>query len=248
MAIVTGGGRGIGKAIALAFAKEGADIVVASRTLSEIEKVASEIESLGRRALAREVDVSICSQVEDLVTATVDKFGKIDILINNAGWSKLQPIMETTDEIWDRIVKVNLYACFFCSRAVAREMVKRKEGKILNIASISGIRGSVRRGPYGAAKAGMINLTKVMAGELGKYGINVNAIAPGPIETELLLREVGEELLKDYVRSLCLNQLGKVEDVAKAALFLCSSDSDFITGHTLPVDGGFVAAGQLEKD
>ena len=228
VAIITGGGRGIGKAIALAFAKEGADIVVTSRTLSEIEKVALEIKSLGRRALARAVDVSVCSQVEDLVKATVDKFGKIDILVNNAGWSKLQPIVETSDEIWDQIIKVHLYGCFFCSRAVAREMIKRKEGKILNIASIQGIRGSVRRGPYGAAKAGMINLTKVMAGELGKYGINVNAIAPGPIVTELLLREVGEELVKAFIRSLCLNRLGNVEDVAKAALFLCSSDSDFI--------------------
>jgi NAD(P)-dependent dehydrogenase (short-subunit alcohol dehydrogenase family) len=248
VAIVTGGGKGIGKAIAICFAREGADITVCSRTLSEIEEVSSEILKMGKRALARRVDVSISSQVNDLVSETIEKFGKIDILVNNAGWNTLAPIVDTTDENWDQIIKVHLYGSFYCSRAVSREMIKRKEGKILNIVSISGIRGSVRRGPYGVAKAGVINLTKIMAGELGKFGINVNAIAPGPILTDLILRNLGEEGLKSYINSLCLNRLGDIEDVAKAALFLCSSDSDFITGHTLPVDGGFVAAGRLEKD
>ena len=248
VAMITGAGKGIGQAMALRFAEEGADIVIPDIDFEAAQTVAKEVESLGRKALSMKVDVSVSSEVNALVKATLDKFGKIDILVNNAGTTKLEPFYETSDEDWDRVIRVNLYSCFYCSRAVGKEMIKRREGEILNIASVSGILGSVRRTSYGASKGGMITLTKVMAVDLALYGINVNAIAPGPIVTPLACEHLGEQGFKSYCHGNPLSRVGEVLDIAEAALFLCSPDSKYITGQILAVDGGFTSAGMLERD
>lgn len=248
VAIVTGAGRGIGRAIALCFAREGADVVIPDIKLHRAAAVAGEVESLGRQALAKQVDVAVSAQVDGLVEETVGRFGKVDILVNNAGIGLVRPFYEQTDEEWDRVIKIHLYGCFYFSRAVSKHMIERKEGKILNIASISGVIGSMGRGAYGAAKGGIITLTKVMAVDLAKHGINVNAIAPGPIKTRLLLGGFGEDELKHYCNYIPFKRLGEPNEVADAALFLCSTDAKYITGHVLPVDGGFLAAGVLEAD
>lgn len=248
VAIVTGAGQGIGRAIALRFAVEGADVVIPDINLDGAESVAREVAVLGRKAFVKQVDVAVSEQVNALVEETIDRFGKVDILVNNAGISVIRPFYEQSDEEWDRVLKVHLYGCFYCSRAVAKHMIERKEGHIVNLASIAGFVGSVGRGAYGAAKGGIITLTKIMAVELARYNINVNAIAPGPIGTQLLRSHFDEAQLKEYCQDIPFKRLGESAEIADAALFLCSPDSSYITGHILAVDGGFLAAGVLERD
>jgi 3-oxoacyl-[acyl-carrier protein] reductase len=160
----------------------------------------------------------------------------------------VKPFWEHSDVEWDRVIKVNLYGFFYFGRAAARHMIERHEGKILNIASISGVVGSLGRGAYGASKGAVIALTKIMAVELAKYGVNVNGIAPGPINTRLVKASLDEEAMNHYRRYIPFRRLGEPSEIADAALFLCSDNSRYITGHTLAVDGGFLAAGVLEKD
>jgi NAD(P)-dependent dehydrogenase (short-subunit alcohol dehydrogenase family) len=248
VAIVTGAGQGIGRAIALCFAQEGAHIAIPDINLDGAEAVAREVEALGRKAFAKKADVAVSTQVKAFVKEAVSRFDKIDILVNNAGTGIIKSFFELSDEEWDTVLKTNLYGCFYCSRAVAKHMIARREGKIVNIASISGLTGSARRGAYGASKGGIITFTKIMAVELAKHGINVNALTPGPVTTPLLISRLDESQLKDYCRDIPFKRLGETEEIADAALFLCSSDSKYITGHILAVDGGFLAAGVLEED
>lgn len=247
IAIVTGGGSGIGRAICLLFAEEGAHLVIPDINLEGAHEVAKEVETRARKAMASKTDISEQDQVADLVNRTLEQFGKIDILINNAGMGTLQPFLETTLESWERHIKVHLTGTFICSQLVGREMVKRKCGKIINIVSVSGIVGSVGRAAYGAAKGGMVTLTKVMAMELAEYGINVNAIAPGPILTPLLEKALPEEDKEEYTRSVPLRRFGKPEEVATTALFLASDESSYITGQILGVEGGFLSRGIMKR-
>jgi len=247
VAIITGGGSGIGKAICLLFASEGAHLVIPDINFQAAQEVAREVERRGRRALACHTDISEDDQVAELFQKTLEQFGKVDILINNAGIGILQPFLETTRENWDKHLKVHLTGTFICSQLAAREMIKRRYGKIINIVSIAGIVGSVGRAAYGAAKGGMITLTKVMAMELAEYGINVNAIAPGPILTPLLEEALPEEDKREYTRTVPLGRFGKPEEVAMAALFLASDESSYITGQILGVEGGFLSRGIMKR-
>jgi 3-oxoacyl-[acyl-carrier protein] reductase len=247
VAVVTGGGSGIGRAICLLFSEEGADLVIPDINFEAAQEVAREVESRGRKALPSNTDISEDDQVADLFNRALSQFGKIDILVNNAGMGILQPFLETTRESWDKHLKVHLTGTFICSQLAAKDMVKRRYGKIINIVSIAGIVGSVGRAAYGAAKGGMITLTKVMAMELAEYGINVNAIAPGPILTPLLEKALPEEDKKEYTRSVPLGRFGKPEEVAKTTVFLASEESSYITGQILGVEGGFLSRGIMKR-
>ena len=241
VALITGGARGIGKAIAFAYAKEGADIVVADVNLEEAEKTAKEIEALGRKALALTMDVTDYSKVEEAVNKILDKFAKIDILVNNAGITKDNLLLRMSQLEWDAVLNVNLKGTFNCIRAVSRVMIKQRSGKIVSIASIIGLIGNPGQANYSASKAGIIALTKTAAKELASRNINVNAVAPGFIQTDMTAK-LSEELKQKMLSNIPLNKLGSADDVAAVCLFLASEDSSYITGQTIVVDGGMVMA------
>lgn len=237
VALVTGAAQGIGKAVALLLARHGADIVVSDINLEKAEETAKEIESIGPKAMAIKVNVASLNDVERMVEAVLKKFGRIDILINNAGITRDKLILRMTEEDWDIVLNVNLKGTFNCTKAVVRHMAKQRSGKIVSIASVVGEMGNAGQVNYAASKAGVIGLTKTIAREFAKRGINVNAIAPGYIETpmtEFLSDKVKEELK----RLIPMERLGKPEDVAEAVLFLVSEESNYITGQVLNVNGG----------
>ncbi len=237
VALITGAAQGIGKAIALILAKNGADIVVSDINLEKAQETSREIEAIGRRSMAIKVDVSKSEEVEQMVEKIINEFGKIDILVNNAGITRDKLILRMTEEDWDAVLNVNLKGTFNCTKAVIRHMSKQKSGKIVNIASVSGEMGNPGQANYSASKAGVIGFTKTIAREFAQRGINVNAIAPGYIETpmtDILPEKVKEELKK----MIPLERLGKPEDVAQAVLFLVSEASSYITGQVLNVNGG----------
>ena len=237
VALVTGAAQGIGKAVALLLARHGADIVVSDINLEKAEETAKEIESIGPKAMAIKVNVASLNDVEQMVEAVLKKFGRIDILINNAGITRDKLILRMTEEDWDIVLNVNLKGTFNCTKAVVRHMAKQRSGKIVSIASVVGEMGNAGQVNYAASKAGVIGLTKTIAREFAKRGINVNAIAPGYIETpmtEVLSDKVKEELK----RLIPMERLGKPDDVAEAVLFLVSEESNYITGQVLNVNGG----------
>ncbi len=239
VAIVTGAAQGIGKEIAAALAQEGADLAVVDVNLEQAEKTAQELAGLGRKTMALKVDVSKSAEVDDMVNKILDKFGKIDILVNNAGITRDNLLLRMKEEEWDLVISINLKGTFNCLKAVTRPMVKARSGKIVNIASIIGIAGNAGQANYAASKAGVIALTKSAAKELASRNVNVNAVAPGFIQTAMtqgLPEAVKEEMLK----RIPMAKLGEVKDVAKAVLFLAGPDSDYITGQVLVVDGGMV--------
>ena len=243
VAVITGSGQGIGKAMALRFAGEGADVVVSDVVPETMNTVAQEIKSMGRRSLPIKADVSNKKDVEKLAAAAIKKFKKVDILVNNAGIVRHAPILEMSEEDWDTVIDVDLKGVFLCSQAFARHMVQRKHGRIINISSIAGIGGSKRVSVnYAAAKAGVIALTKRFARELGKYGIAVNAIAPGFIVTDIGKAGKTQEQYKAHVRyckkATVLDKVGQVEDIAATAAFLASDEAAFISGTVISVDGG----------
>ncbi|HKA52028.1 MAG TPA: 3-oxoacyl-ACP reductase FabG [Candidatus Binatia bacterium] len=242
VALVTGAGRGIGKAIALRFAREGVDIAVVDLNGEWAQTTGEEVKGLGRRVFVKTADVSDYDQIQGTVREAAAALGKLDILINNAGVGKGQRFLEITKDNWERHLTIHLSGTFYCAQAAAREMAKQKYGRIINIASVAGLMGPIDLAPYGAAKAGIIGLTRAAALDLADYGITVNAIAPGPIDTELL-RTWPAEALRERAQHLPVARLGKVEEIAHAALFLASPDSGFINGAVLVVDGGSVAAG-----
>ncbi|MBI3325949.1 MAG: glucose 1-dehydrogenase [Nitrospinae bacterium] len=240
VAIVTGGGTGIGRVIAREMAHVGAHIVVASRNPDHINPAAEEIQRLGRQSLAVSVDVRVPEQVDTLVQATLDRFGRIDILVNNHGALFQCPVEDLSPGGWNAIISINLTGVFLCSRAVGRVMIRQKQGKIINIVSVAGLHGSPMTAAYGAAKAGVMNFTKSLAMEWSQHNILVNAVAPGPILTESgrnLLWSSPE--LQEQVRGhVPLRRYGEPEEVANAVIFLASDASSYITGETLYVDGG----------
>jgi 3-oxoacyl-[acyl-carrier protein] reductase len=237
VALVTGAAQGIGKAVALLLARNGADIVVSDINLEKAEDTAKEIQSIGRKALAVKGDVANWSDVERMVEGILEKFAKIDILVNNAGITRDKLILRMTEEDWDAVLDVNLKGTFHCTKAVVRHMAKQRSGKIVNIASVVGEMGNAGQANYSASKAGVIGLTKTIAREFAQRGININAIAPGYIETPMTeaLPEKAKEELKKLIP---MERLGKPEDVAEAVLFLVSEESSYITGQVLNVNGG----------
>lgn len=250
VALITGSTRGIGRAIALAFAANGADIVLNSNDDAGADETAAEVERLGRRALFLRADVSDKEQVAALFAGALDRFGRLDALVNNAGVNvgpdRRFPIHEFRDEDWHRIIATDLDGVFLCSKEAARHMVARGSGRIINIGSVAGLVPLRLQIAFVAAKAGVANLTRGMALELAPHGIRVNAIAPGSILTEgtrELFYGAGDPERRRRAESLIahipLGEPGKPEDIANAALFLASSASDYVTGHVLVVDGGW---------
>jgi NAD(P)-dependent dehydrogenase (short-subunit alcohol dehydrogenase family) len=238
-AIVTGAGRGIGKAIALSLADAGANVTVAARTLSEIEQTAQEIEKIGEKALAVSTDVRIYDQVQELVKKTIETFGRLDILINNAGGMFTMSLLEMSERSWDAMIRENLKPVFLCSQAAAKEMLGLGKGTIVNIASIVGIHAQILNAAYAASKAAIINLTKTMSEDWAKYHIRVNAIAPGYIETSRLGPIYGDQKVR--ISDIPLGRTGKPEDIAGAAIYLASDASDYVTGQTIVIDGGAIS-------
>ncbi|MFA5200257.1 MAG: 3-oxoacyl-[acyl-carrier-protein] reductase [Candidatus Omnitrophota bacterium] len=241
VALITGGARGIGQAIAMTFAKEGADIVVADVNLEIAQKTAAEIETLGRKAMALEMDVTSYEKVEEGVNKILDKMGKVDILVNNAGITKDNLLLRMSLADWDAVINVNLKGTFNCIKAVTRPMIKQRSGKIISIASIIGLMGNPGQANYAASKAGIIALTKTVAKELASRNINANAVAPGFIQTEMTAK-LPEDIKKKMMEAIPLAKLGTPQDVANVCLFLASEESSYITGQTITVDGGMVMA------
>jgi len=241
VALITGGARGIGRSIAMVFAKEGADIVVADVNLEAAAKTASEIEGLGRKALALELDVTDSAKVEDGVNKILDKFGKVDILVNNAGITKDNLLLRMTQAEWDAVINVNLKGTFNCIKAVSRPMVKQRSGRIISIASIIGLMGNWGQANYAASKAGIIALTKTVAKELASRNINANSVAPGFIQTDMTAK-LPENVKSKMMEAIPMAKLGTPEDVANVCLFLASEESSYVTGQTITVDGGMVMA------
>ncbi len=245
VAIVTGGASGIGREIAGLFAAEGARVVVADINEAAAGAAVADIVSAGGLALSVPVDISDPRRVRSLVDETVGRYDGIDILVNNAGVGLNRPFLETTLEEWNHLLDVVLTGTFLCSQAAARVMVPRRKGTIINIASISGQRGAQGRAAYGAAKAGVIQLTRIMAVELAAAGLRVNAISPGPVVTSQSNGTHTAATRQSYLDRIPLHRYGERHEIAAAALFLASDESTFIQGHILNVDGGFHAAGLM---
>ena len=242
VAVVTGAGRegkGIGRSICLALAKEGARIVIADFVKEAADSVVEEVTALGIEAISFKADVSQAADADALIQGAVDAFGSVDILVNNAGITRDALLMRMTDEQWDAVLDTNLKGSFNCIRAASRQMLRQRSGRIVNIASVMGLIGNIGQANYSASKAGMIGLTKTAARELGSRGITVNAVAPGFIQTAMT-EELPEQVRENIGKQIPLVRLGTPEDVAGAVVFLCSDAASYITGQVLNVDGGMV--------
>ena len=238
-AIVTGATKGIGKEIAIKLSNCGANITLVARNKKDLMKIKKLIDSSGNKSIAISADVSNLNSFNDIISQTIDKWDKIDILINNAGITKDNIIMRMKEEEWEDVVNVNLKGCFNGIKAVSREMMKNKYGKIINITSVIGLIGNAGQSNYSASKAGILGLTKSIAKELGSRNITVNSIAPGYIETEMT-EKLAENIKENLLKSIPLNRFGTVTDVANLTCFLVSDNAHYITGQTFNVDGGMV--------
>lgn len=240
VAIVTGASRGIGREIALTYAKEGAKLAITARNEELLKSLAAEIKALGAvEPLTFALDVKDSEKVEEMVDKILDKYGRIDILVNNAGMTRDGLMLRMSDEDWDEVLDTNLKGAFICMRSVAKPMMKQRAGRIINMASVIGLIGNAGQANYAASKAGIIALTKSAAKELGSRNILINAIAPGFIDTEMT-QTLGNDVKEKILKSIPVGFLGKTTDVAKAAVFLASDESSFITGQVITVDGGMV--------
>jgi 3-oxoacyl-[acyl-carrier protein] reductase len=237
IAVVTGAGRGIGRAIALRFAEAGADVVCVSRTAGNAGKVADEIRGLGRNAWAYAVDVSDTAQVEQATEQILTATGRVDVLVNNAGVTRDGLLMRMTEADWDIVLNTNLKGAFLITRAFVRTFVKQRSGRIINIASVIGLIGNSGQTNYAASKAALIGFSKSVARELGSRGITVNALAPGFIETDMT-SVLTDPIRQDLLKKIPMNAFGQPDDVAQAALFLAGPAGRYITGQVLAVDGG----------
>ncbi len=241
IALVTGGGRGIGKAIVLELASQGANVVVSDIDADIAEKTAAEAAGLGVRTAAVKADVSRAEDAEAMVKATIEAMGRIDILVNNAGVTRDNLLMRMDEKDWDLVLQVNLKGAFLCTRAASRPMMKQRGGKIVNIASVVGLMGNAGQANYAASKAGLIGLTKSVARELASRNVQANAVAPGYIETEMTAH-LPAEARNAFLSQIPMKRPGSPQDVARVVAFLASPASDYITGQVIPVDGGMVMA------
>jgi NAD(P)-dependent dehydrogenase (short-subunit alcohol dehydrogenase family) len=243
--IITGARRGMGRSHALAFAKEGSRVVVSDISLEDCQKVVKEIEKLGGEAIAIKCDVTKKKEVEEMVKKTIEKWGKIDILVNNAGICQFKPFLDLTEKDWDRTLDINLKGYFLCAQACAKEMVKRKSGVIINIASVA--MGQIGVGfpslvHYCASKGGIVAMTEAMALELAPYNIRVNAISPGAIETPMIdPLKVDQKTIEGLLGRIPMHRVGKPEEVSNLVLFLASDASSYMTGSNVVIDGGWLA-------
>ncbi len=237
VALVTGGAQGIGRAVALTLARNGADVVISDVNQEKAEQTAAEISGLGRRSMALKADVAREDDVEKMVEAVLERFGRIDILVNNAGIARDKLILRMSEGDWDAVLNVNLKGTFNCTKTVLKYMSRQRSGKIVNIASVVGEMGNAGQANYAASKAGVIGLTKTVAREFAQRGINVNAVAPGYIQTSMT-EAIPEKAKEELKRMIPMERLGTPEDVAEAVLFLVSDVSSYITGQVLNVNGG----------
>ena len=240
-AVVTGGAQGIGNAIVMELASRGCDVVIGDINLPSAEKTAKKVASYGIQSLALRVDVTQKEDVEHLIKQTVQSFNRIDIFVNNAGITRDVLLMRMHEKDWDMVLNVNLKGAFFCTQKVIRSMMKQRSGKIINISSVVGIMGNPSQANYAASKAGLIGFTKSVAKEVASRNIQVNAVAPGYIETEMTAI-LSEEVKSSYLASIPAKRPGTAVDVAKVVGFLASPDSDYITGQVICVDGGLLMA------
>lgn len=238
--LVTGASRGIGRAIALQLAKEGANVAVNfAGSEAKANQVVDEIKALGLQAFAIQGNVADPDDVQRMIKDTVDQFGSLDILVNNAGITRDNLLIRMKEDEWDDVINTNLKGVFLCTKAAARPMMKQRSGRIINISSIVGVSGNPGQANYVAAKAGVIGLTKTSAKELAARGITVNAVAPGFITTDMT-DKLTEDIKAEMLKQIPLAKLGNPEDIAKTVVFLASDDSSYITGQTIHVDGGMV--------
>lgn len=238
-AVVTGAGRGIGRAIALKFAAEGADVACVSRTAENSEKVAAEVRALGRRAWPLAVDVADAAAVTAAAEKILAEAGRVDILVNNAGITRDGLLMRMSEADWDAVLDTNLKGAFLFTKAFTRTFLKQRSGRILNVASVIGLIGNAGQANYAASKAALIGFTKSVARELASRGITANALAPGFVETDMTAA-LNEQLRAELLKTIPLASFGQPEDIAQAALFLASPAARYITGQVLTVDGGMV--------
>jgi NAD(P)-dependent dehydrogenase (short-subunit alcohol dehydrogenase family) len=246
VALVTGSGSGIGKAIALMYAREGAKLVLCDRRLEKVEEVADQIVSAGGEALALRADVGISADVRDMVAKAIEKFDHIDILVNNAAVIHQAKAVDTTEEDWDRLIRNNLTSCFLCCKEVARRMIERnKGGKIINISSIHAVLSEPSCCAYTAAKGGMEAFSRTLATELAEHKINVNFIEPGATYTELTIPMYTEAVKKALFARVPMREIAQPDWIASGALFLASDESRYMTGQGLVIDGGYVMDGSL---
>ncbi|UCF57965.1 MAG: glucose 1-dehydrogenase [Deltaproteobacteria bacterium] len=240
-ALITGAGKGIGKAIAVTYAKFGADVLICSRTKSDLEKTAEKVRRQGRKAYCFVMDISNMEDVSRGAHKAIEMADKIDILVNNAGTNIPRKALEVTEQQWDIIQNTNVKGLFFFTQEIAKGMLERKKGKIVNIASNLGLVGSAERSAYVTSKGAVVLLTKALAAEWAPYNINVNAICPAMIKTTLVAQLTSQGYRTNMIKKIPMGRLGKVEDVVGAAVFLASEASNFVTGHALVVDGGYLA-------
>jgi 3-oxoacyl-[acyl-carrier protein] reductase len=239
IAVVTGAGRGIGRGIALAFAAEGADVVCVSRTLENSEKVAGEIRALGRKAWPCAVDVANAAAVAEAADKILTDATRVDILVNNAGVTRDGLLMRMSEQDWDAVLDTNLKGAFLFTKAFSRAFLKQRAGRIINIASIAGLMGNAGQSNYAASKAGLLGFTKSLAREFASRGVNVNAIAPGFIDTDMT-SVLKEDIKAEILKQIPLGSFGQTEDIARAAVYLAGPGGRYVTGQVLTVDGGMV--------
>ncbi|MEE8374498.1 MAG: glucose 1-dehydrogenase [Dehalococcoidia bacterium] len=243
VAVVTGGGTGLGEAIAKALAEAGASIVLCGRRREPLDKVASEIESGGGKALPIRTDVTNADDVNAMASKALNAFGRVDVLVNNAGINTVKPFLELTEKEWDAVLDTNLKGCFYCCQALGRGMVEQESGSIINVVSVFGRTGFMNISPYIASKGAIVQLTKALAVEWARHNVRVNAIAPSYFETEMAKRDIeaDERVLKFNLNKIPMRRGGKPHEMGGIAVFLASEASSFVTGETIAVDGGWLA-------
>lgn len=240
-ALVTGSSRGVGRAVALGFGKEGAHVVV-NFTSNEkaANEVVNEIKSMGNRAIAVKADVARKAEVEHLVNTAVETFGRLDVLVNNAGFTRPNMMVKMTEDQWDQVVDIHMKGAFLCSQAAAKQMKEQNSGKIINVTSVAGLVGTVGQINYSAAKGGLISMTKSIARELARYNVCANIISLGVVATDMTEKIRTDEKLKEiYINRILLKRFAEPDDIVPAFVFLASEESDYITGQLLCVDGGY---------